>query len=56
MSCRKCSERESESYIIVGDIQVSSSTCIRLHGNITTAVLDSGPLKHKKYMWELMTL
>jgi hypothetical protein len=56
MSCRKCSERESESYIIVGDIQVSSSTCIRLHGNVTTAVLNLGSLKHKKYRWELMRL
>jgi hypothetical protein len=46
MSCTKHSERESVSYIIAGDIQVSSS--IRLHGNITAAVLGSGPLKHKK--------
>jgi hypothetical protein len=56
MSCRKCSERESESYIIVGDIQVSSSTCIRLHGHVKTAVLNLEPLKYKKYTWELMML
>jgi hypothetical protein len=54
MSCTKYSERETVSYIIVGVTQVSSS--IRLHGNITTAVLGSGPLKHKKNTRELMTL
>jgi hypothetical protein len=46
MSCGKCLERESVSYIIVGDIHVSSS--IRLHANIITAVLGSGPLQHTK--------
>lgn len=54
MSCTKYSEHESVSYIIVGDTQVSST--IRLHGNITTAGLGLGLLKHKKNTWELMTL
>jgi hypothetical protein len=47
MSLGSYSEYEALSYIIAGDIQVSSN--IRLQGNIITSILGSGPLKHKKY-------